>query len=341
MFRRRDWCALLIATPLIIASGGTPSFATTNGQGGAYLILELDVARLREQQLENIADQITSALREATPAIRHVGQGIVNDAVRVRLVEQADLQRALSALRNLVSSPEESEEILTISVADNGVIEARLTPFWLRTLSQRAVLQSMRVIRRRIDPAGTGAIEIEQQGDLRILIRAPLVSDASQLRRSIGIGQLTFHLVREVSPEYSAAGRIPPGTMRVEPHPGIGESSEVVERRPRLTGERLARFNPTTDSRTGEFALSFMLDAEGTRTFCRITRDNVGRRFAVLLDNRVLTAPRINEPICAGRGQISGNFTAESANDLAVIVSGGALPAPLIVVEEGLAPTPR
>ena len=108
----------------------------------------------------------------------------------------------------------------------------------------------------------------------------------------------------------------------------------MVERRPRFTGERLTRASPSTDPQTGEFVLSFALDSEGTTLFCRITRENTGNRFAILLDNQVLTAPRINEPICGGTGQISGNFTAESANNLAIMLRAGALPAPLSVVEQ-------
>ena len=126
--------------------------------------------------------------------------------------------------------------------------------------------------------------------------------------------------------------------MLVQPYPRIGQTAEVVERRPRFTGERLVRASPSSDPITGEFVLSFQLDTQGTLVFCRLTNEYTGQRFAVLLDNQVLTAPRINEPICAGTGQISGNFTAQSANDLAVILRAGALPAPLIVVEEGIAP---
>jgi preprotein translocase subunit SecD len=104
-----------------------------------------------------------------------------------------------------------------------------------------------------------------------------------------------------------------------------------------MTSEHLDRANPSTDAQTGEWVLAFALDREGARLFCRITRDNVGERFAILLDNRVLTAPRINEPICGGSGQISGNFTAQSASELAIMLNAGALPAPLILIDERIA----
>jgi protein-export membrane protein SecD len=210
-----------------------------------------------------------------------------------------------------------------------------MTPAHLRELSRQAAQQSIEVIRRRIDPDGTAEVSIARQGDDRISVQAPGVSDPEQLRSRIGqTALMTFHLVREVSPEEAAAGRLPPGTMAVQPYPQLGGTPEVVERRPRLTGEHLTRANPSTDSQTNEFVLSFQLDSEGSRIFCRITRDYVNQRFAILLDNQVLTAPRINEPICGGSGQISGNFTAESANELAVMLRAGALPAPLSVIEQ-------
>jgi preprotein translocase subunit SecD len=120
----------------------------------------------------------------------------------------------------------------------------------------------------------------------------------------------------------------------VEAYPGFGDSIEVVEERVRMTGEHLERVQPSTDAQTGEFVLAFSFDAEGTRLFCRVTRDHVGERFAILLDNRVLTAPRINEPICGGSGQIAGNFTAQSASELAIMLRAGALPVPLLLIDE-------
>ena len=129
--------------------------------------------------------------------------------------------------------------------------------------------------------------------------------------------------------------------MVVRPYAGAPGYAEVVERRPRLTGAQLRRVAPSTDSGTGQFVLSFEFDDEGKRTFCRLTRAHQGQRFAILLDNQVLTAPRINEPICGGSGQITGNFTAQSVNELAMLLGAGALPVPLHVIEEGVAQSPN
>jgi len=304
-------------------------------RGGSQLLLEIDVATLQRQQLDNVADLMATSLREATPAIRYTGRSVVGDAARVRLVDPTQMEAARRALRVIGQSTTGGNDIYTFTEAADGLVEARITPVHLRELSRQAAQQSIEVIRRRIDPTGTSEVSIVRQGDERIIVQAPGVSDPEMLKQRIGqTALMTFHMVREVSPDEAQTGRLPAGTMLVEPYPGSGVSQEIVERRPRFTGERLVRASPSTDSQTNEFVLSFQLDSQGTRLFCRITSDNTGNRFAILLDNQVLTAPRINEPICGGSGQISGNFTAQSANDLAVMLRAGALPAPLTVIDE-------
>ncbi|MCL4713814.1 MAG: protein translocase subunit SecD [Hyphomonadaceae bacterium] len=304
-------------------------------RGGSQLLLEIDTATLRRQQLDNIADQMASALRNAQPAIRYTGRGVVGDAARIRLVDPSQMTEARRALRDIARSPTGGNDIINFTENPDGLIEARITPVHLRELSRQAAQQSIEVIRRRIDPTGTAEVTIVRQGDERVIVQAPGVTDPQQLKDRIGqTALMTFHMVRDVDPADAAAGRLPPGAMLVQPYPDSGAAPEIVERRPRFTGERLTRANPSTDPQTNEFVLSFQLDSEGARIFCRITRENTGNRFAILLDNQVLTAPRINEPICGGSGQISGNFTAESANNLAVMLRAGALPAPLSVIDE-------
>lgn len=245
------------------------------------------------------------------------------------------MTEARRALRDIARSPTGGNDIINFTENPDGLIEARITPVHLRELSRQAAQQSIEVIRRRIDPTGTAEVTIVRQGDERVIVQAPGVTDPQQLKDRIGqTALMTFHMVRDVDPADAAAGRLPPGAMLVQPYPDSGAAPEIVERRPRFTGERLTRANPSTDPQTNEFVLSFQLDSEGARIFCRITRENTGNRFAILLDNQVLTAPRINEPICGGSGQISGNFTAESANNLAVMLRAGALPAPLSVIDE-------
>jgi protein-export membrane protein SecD len=304
-------------------------------RGGSQLLLEVDVNTLRRGQLDNIADQMASALRQAEPRIAYTGRGVVGDAARVRLVDPTQMERAIAALRPLAQSPTTANDLMTFTQSPDGLIEARLTDARLRELSRQAAQQSIEVIRRRIDPTGTSEVDIRRQGDQRIVVQAPGVSDPEVLKDRIGqTAMLTFNLVREVAPEDAAIGRLPPGTIVAQPYPEIGDAPEVVERRPRLTGENLSRANPSTDPQTNQFVLAFQLDSRGSTIFCRITRDYVNQRFAILLDNQVLTAPRINEPICGGSGQITGNFTPESASELALMLNAGALPTPLTVIEE-------
>lgn len=306
-------------------------------QGGSHLLLEVDSATLRRQQLDNVADQMASALRDAEPAIRYTGRGVVADAARVRLVDVAELDRAMVALRALTRSPTGGSDTLALTRSADGLIEARMTDDAVRALSRQAARQSIEVIRRRIDPNGTSEVSITPQGDDRIVVQAPGVSDPALLRERIGqTALLTFHLVNDnVAAEDTQAGRVPAGHMLVGPYPQIGRSgAEVVRRRPSLTGEHLTDANPSVDSQTQNWVLAFRLDGQGTRTFCRLTREYTGKRFAILLDNQVLTAPTINEPICGGSGQITGGFTAESAQELAVMLRAGALPAPLTVIEQ-------
>lgn len=313
------------------------TLGTANEADGAYLLLEIDAESLHERQLNHLTDLMAAKLRDASPAIRYRGREVLGGAARVQLLNQGDLQRAMIELGELRHSPDSNTNILAVSVAEDGFIEARLSPTYLSELTRRATAQSVEVVRRRVDPSGAGSIVVVQRNDTRILVQAPHSLDTSQLRRAIGMtGHLTFNLVREISPEDATAGRLPPGTMLAPPYPEVGAEAEVVERRPRFTGERLVRANPTADEITGQFALSFALDVEGTQVFCRITREYVGQRFAVLLDEQVLTAPRINEPICGGTGQISGDFTAQSAMELALLLNAGALPAPFVIVAEGI-----
>jgi len=304
-------------------------------RGGSQLLLEVDVATLRRQQLDNIAGQMASALREAEPAIRYTGRGVVGGAARVRLLDPTQADRARDVLRSVTRDPANNAEILTLSFGEGGLIEARMTEQYERQLSRAAAQQAIEVIRRRIDPDGTREISIARQGDNRISVQAPGIADPAQLRERIGqTALMTFHLVPTVSPEEAAAGILPPGSFVAQPYAGVDEGSVIVRRRPEFTGERLDDARVGTDPQTGEFVLNFQLDNDGARRFCRISRNNVGERFAILLDERVLTAPVINEPICGGRGQISGNFTAEAANELSILLRAGALPAPLSVIEE-------
>jgi protein-export membrane protein SecD len=293
-------------------------------QNGPYIVLELESAPDREPILEALSEQMAAALRSSS--IRYSGRGADDEAARIRLVDPTDLPRAREAIAAVTDQFEVSEK-------SDGLIEARPTLAFDEEIAEHAIIQSIEVLQRRLDPTEVIRARVERHGDSQILVRVADIETRNAAHAMIAtMGELTFHLVREVDTVAVAAPR---GFMVVQPFDQAGRA-EVVKERPELTNVHIMRASPSMDPQTGAFVLSFQLNGEGTRLFCRITSDNTGSRFAVLFDNRVLTAPTINEPICGGSGQISGNFTAESANELAVLMNAGALPARLRIVEEGV-----
>jgi preprotein translocase subunit SecD len=222
---------------------------------------------------------------------------------------------------------------MTVAQAPDQRLVLTLAEAGLRAAEEQAVGQSIEIIRRRVDEGGTKEINPVRQGATRIVVTAPGESDPERLKRLIGqTAKLTFHLVDDsVSPEEAAAGRIPPGSM-LAPGSTPGVAPEVVRRRVEVSGENLTGADMRFDQNKPVVSLRF--DSQGARRFGSLTTRNVGKRFAILLDNEVISAPIINEPIPGGSGQIQGNFTQESATELAVLLRAGALPAPLTVEEQ-------
>lgn len=292
---------------------------------GAYLVIEIDKAAAATEHLEQISDQAADILR--TAGVRYVGRGVSDNVLRLRLERAAQLAHAADALAPIAGH-------LLLTTLPEGVIELRLNEAYLDTIVVNAAENSIGVIQRRL---GTSA-QVESHGAGRLIVRTPNDVVPEMVLRAVGArGQLTFHLVRELPPQPDS--RIPVGAVLAEPY-FDGQTLEVVQRRPELVGH-VASASPSTDSITGQFVVSFQFDAEGARAFCRITREHTGQRFAVLLDQRVVTAPRINEPICGGSGQISGDFTAETATELATFLRAGALPLPFAIIEQGSGAPPR
>jgi protein-export membrane protein SecD len=215
---------------------------------------------------------------------------------------------------------------ITLTVTDAGLAH-RMTS---------AIEASIETIRRRVDAFGTTEPSIQREGRDRVLVQVPGISDVERLKTLIGeTGKLEFKLVDPAADAQQAATtkQVPAGDELAfsndnPPIPNVLKSQTL------LTGENLESATPGFDSRTGEPVVNFKFDAAGAKRFGKITQENVGLRFAVLLDNKVITAPVIREPILGGSGQISGNFTVERANDLAVLLRSGALPAKLTVIEE-------
>lgn len=306
-------------------------------RGGSQLLLEVDAAALEKERLEQVVDEMAQALAQAKPRIGFTGRGVADGAARLKLISADDLSRAEAVLRELnTAAPGESAPGLDITTSPDGVIEARLSEQQRTARVREAVSESIEVIRRRIDELGTSEVSITRQGADRIVVQAPGESDPEALKRRIGqTAKLTFHLVdMNASPADAATGRAPPGSIVLPQPDNPGEPFVVVKSRALLSGENLTRANAAFDPRDGSPVVSFRFDGYGTREFGRITQQNVNKRFAVVLDGKVITAPNIIEPILGGSGQIQGNFTVDSAEELASLLRAGALPAPLTVIEQ-------
>ena len=197
----------------------------------------------------------------------------------------------------------------------------------------KAVDQSIEIIRRRIDELGTKEPDIRRQGVDRIVVQAPGESDPEKLKNIIGqTAKLTFQMVDDsVSPEEAAAGRIPPGSQLLPNEEG---GAILIKKRALVTGEMLTDAHQGFDGQSGEAVVNFRFNGQGSRRFGDATAQNLGKRFAIVLDNKVISAPVIQSAITGGSGQISGNFTVESANNLAILLRAGALPAPLNVEQQ-------
>lgn len=309
-------------------------------QGGAYLLYEIDKADYVQKRFRTLEGDIRTALREQ-PRIGYTGLGIQGDAVQVRIRDLSQLEEAtkrLNGLRNpLVNSVFGGQAVneFDVTVNPDGLARITYSEQGLDQRMQSIVQQSIEVIRRRVDEIGTTEPSIQRQGSDRILVEAPGESDPQRLKDLVGqTAQLTFHMVNtSMSGQQALQSRPPAGTvvaMSMDDPP----IPYLIDETPLLSGEDLVDAQVSFDQRNNEPVVNFRFNTAGARKFSVITQQNVGKPFAIVLDNEVISAPVIREPITGGSGQISGNFTVEGANDLAVLLRAGALPAKLTVIEE-------
>ncbi len=292
-------------------------------QGGSHLLLEVDLAALEAEHLETLLDSIRVTLRRAQ--IGYTDLAVKNGVASVAIRDPARTEEA----RTLISEAGDGIEV----TADGPLVTARFSEATLDQLRSRAVDQSVEIVRRRIDEFGTKEPTIQRQGADRILVQVPGDRDPERLKKALGtVAKLTFRFVEEnVSLQDVQAGRLPPGTEALPTDEGVG-GVEVVQKRVMVSGENLVDAQATFQD--AQPVVSFRFDSVGARRFGDATRENVGRRFAIVLDNKVISAPVIREPILGGSGIISGSFTVETAQDLALLLRAGALPAPLNILEE-------
>jgi protein-export membrane protein SecD len=311
-------------------------------RGGAHLLLAMDQNEIRKDWLQGLQDDARRTLREAK--IGFSGIGIQDNSVRVTLVKPEEGDRAFSELKKISQSI--GNALLGTAGMDVDVTRSGDNQFVIKPTEQgfnerlsHAASASIETINRRVNALGTAESTIVRQGLDRILVQYPGLSDTRQLKELIGqTAKLSFHAVHPtVSPEEARATRVPLGYKiyeSMERAEAGGQGEYVLQESAVVLGEDLEDAQPGFDQRTNEPIISFRFNTSGARKFGNFTKNNVGRPFAIVLDDKVISAPVIREAILGGSGQISGNFTVESANNLAIQLRSGALPAKLTVVEE-------
>ena len=299
-------------------------------QGGSHLLLEVDTAAVLRELMESTVDEIRQQLRQAR--ILYTDLGVDQGAAAVTIKEPADLERARALLREIGRDTQ-------VRDAAGGRLYVELTPQMAEERARSAVQKSQEIIRRRIDETGVREPTIQRQGESRILVQLPGIDDPERMKELLGqTAKLSFHLVdSRMSAAEAARGRVPPGSeLMPTAHPDDPSEQPLylVRKRVVVSGENLSDASPSFDQRTNEPIVNFAFDTVGGRRFADATTEHVGERLAIVLDGKVISAPVIREPIRGGRGQISGSFTVAGANDLALLLRAGALPAPLTILEE-------
>jgi len=342
-------------------------------QGGSHLLYEVDINDVRIAELETSLDRARTIIRDDGCDDRAVASdglfcaditadAVLDDYATLRISDRADYDEALERLRRELPRPEgnagltgalnSQPRLFDVTEGANGEIEIRVTEESLAEVRRRTIGQSIEIIRRRIDELGTTEPLIVRQGANRILVQAPGLEDPARLKEIIGrTAQMTFHLVASANPteiQRALDGRVSPLQMLL-PTDNPTEPYLLVEKRLRvrdtvvgpdrrtvrvLSGAYLSRASQGFHYQTGEAVVNFTFNTTGARIFSKMTSNHTRERFAVVLDGQIITAPRILSPITGGSGFIEGNFTVESASDLAALLNAGALPAPLTIVEE-------
>lgn len=306
-------------------------------QGGSYILLEVQLDPVLKDRADMTVGEIRRGLRKAHIAYTDLASG--GDGMSLRIIDQAQYNQARDIIKDI--NPSMSGAMLGVGARQydmtelgDGRIKLAMTEVYKKQTKRDILNLSIETVRKRIDEMGTKEPTIEQQGDDRIVVQVPGLQDPTQLINILKTtAKMTFQLV-DGNADVAAAmrGDIPIGDELLEQDSGdskVKEAPLVVQKRVLVAGDRLKTAGWSTDQRTGQVVVTFSFDTVGARQFGDITKENVGRRFAVVLDKKVITAPSIREPILGGSGQIDGHFTAKSAQDLSAMLKAGALPAPL------------
>jgi SecD/SecF fusion protein len=301
-------------------------------RGGSYLLLQIDLDALNKERLDSALDSARTALR--TAKIPFTNAEIEGNAIRVTLRDPAQTQDAVAALNKLDTGSTGTADTYQVSTIGQGDIKVAMTDVGLRDRASQALQQSVEVVRRRVDESGVAEPQISPQAPDRILVELPGVKNPDEIKDRLGTtAKMEFHMVDDTATDPS---HLPPGDVVMpvlKPRPGQAEF-EILHRKVEVSGDTLDKAAAKPDSETGGWEINFTFNSTGARKFGQITQQNIGHRFAVVLDGKVIVAPVIQSAITGGDGRITGSFTSEEATNIALLLNAGALPAPIKIIEE-------
>jgi len=295
-------------------------------QGGSYLLLEVDSQPVVKQKIQNKLITLRKFLKDNK--IKYENLKSQNESIifkvstsDINIFNKIFLDKKNSV--NLYYPNYRSYEMETL--IKNNLITIKYSKFGLIELKNSTLDNSLEIVRRRIDEVGTKDPTIIRRGNDRILIELPGLDDPNRIKKLLGkTANLTFRLISNTEDSFGS-----------EIVPFEDGSKELkVNKRIIMSGDSVTNAKPTVDNQNNETVVSFTLNRIGTKKFARATTNNVGKRLAIILDNKIISAPQIREAITGGTGQISGDFDFQSATDFALLLRSGALPAPLNVIEE-------
>ena len=316
-------------------------------QGGSYLLLGVDTEKVIDDRMKAMMGEIRREMRPNRTAgrerisIDNLAYNQQTDVIALRLREVGDVEAAAERIRDLTRAGLSSAlgigggREYTVSV--NGArIDVAMTADAKRSIASRAVTDSIVVVRQRIDPAGNKEVSIAPQGTDRIVVQVPGNDDPEALKRIINrSGQLSFHRHDpSVDPQDALAGLLPPGRIYVQNTESEGPGGLVLWEEAEVTGDMVEDASMSQNADGGGFQINFRFDSRGARRFADYTRNNIGSIFAIVLDDRIISAPVIQSAITQGSGRITGSFTAVEAAETALLIRSGALPAELTTLEQ-------
>ena len=339
--------SLLVAMPNVLSEnqraalpGFLPQDTINLGldlQGGAHMLLEVDIPDVKARVLENELESVKVVLRD--PRIRYSNLESDGEEVTGRISDPDRFEEGFALIESMsvpLSQTPGAKDTLNVERVGETSFRLDLTEDYIQDLTDRTIEQSIDVLRTRIDPTGTTEMTLAKEGDGRILLQVPGAKNIDEIKAAIEkTANMSFHLVYNNSNDdlrqALTSGRVPPGTKMLLHEDG---TPIIIFNRPEVTGADLKSSSEGIHPTGGYPIVNFTFNAKGARDFGKTTTDHVGERFAVVLDEVVISAPRINGAILGGSGFIEGNFTIETARDLSLLLNAGALPAKLVITEE-------